>query len=174
MRDRGLHEGVDELLGADISLLRKTQRRHDRRRQGRFERGGLVRIQQHVLDAGGRKPACVLFEHGRFRLRERHLQRAVARVVDVDVGIGAYASDELVVDRKAARCEMEKCGIIAFDRWSEDARGGERRATARFAGIEQRDLRAASRELVRDGAAGDAGADDDDLHETILCGQRES
>ena len=54
---------------------------------------------------------------------------------------------------------------VAFDVGREDAGRGARRALARRPRLEHLHARADSREFVRDGAADDAGADDDDGRE---------
>ena len=61
---------------------------------------------------------------------------------------------------------------MSFDVRSQNAGRGTRRTLPASSRINDAHLSAARRELVSDRIADDAGADDDDLHRTILVGSR--
>jgi hypothetical protein len=82
------------------------------------------------------------------------------------------AADELVVHRKAVRCQAAKLRDVTFDLRGENASGGARGAMRDTTGIKQLNARAATRQLVSDGTPHDARADDGDLHKEILSGPR--
>src|SRR5262245_55056751 len=86
--------------------------------------------------------------------------------------VALHAADELVVHRKAVRCQAAKLGDVTFDLWGENASGGASGAVRDATGVKQLNTRAATRQLVSDGTPHDARADDDDLHKEILSGPR--
>ena len=97
------------------------------------------------------------------RVRERQLEGAVALVDELAAAVGCKARHEVVVERETAVTKAaQQLGAVAFDVRRQDAGRCARRALPRRARFDHLHARAGPGELVRDGAADDAGADDDD------------
>ena len=95
---------------------------------------------------------------------ERHLQRSAANVLHGLPGVLDHVGDELVVEVEAAGGEVEqRLAVVRFDVGGEHARRGLGGTGAYVAPIDYLHLGTAPRQLVGDGAADDAGTNDDDL-----------
>ena len=110
---------------------------------------------QRRASRGGAGASCV----------ERDFERAGAPVRDGDPPLAAATPrDELVVQLEAADGELEqRTAFVRLDVRRQHAGRRLRRAHAGRPIVDDLDRRAAPRQLVRDRAADDAGADDNDV-----------
>ena len=95
-------------------------------------------------------------------LAERHLERAVALIEDVATAVFPQARDERVVERQASRAEIAKTVFVALDVRGQHTRRRTRGAVTWRPRLDDPHARAAARQFPGDGAADDAGADDDE------------
>ena len=80
------------------------------------------------------------------------------------------ASNEVVIERQAAGSEIAQRGNVPFNVGRENPRRRARGAATDAARVNEDHACAAGGELVGNGAADDASADDRDVHRGILSG----
>ena len=99
------------------------------------------------------------------------LKGPVPAVLDGPAGVTGHSRHEAVVLFETADAEPQERARVSFDIWSQNAGGCTCRTLPASALINDAHLSTARRELVRDRIADYTGADDDDLHRTILVGR---
>ena len=111
---------------------------------------------------------------GCLRLVKREPHGPAALVFEGGSGLGLEPCDEAIVGLEAALEQTAQRWRVTFDGGREDAGRRLRGHAADSTRIQHQHRRAAQRELVRDRAADDAGADDGDVHEKSVLSRRES
>ena len=171
LRRRG-HERFDEGRRQHVTV-RRNEEGAVHVRQVRLEPAHLVRVEHAVHHARVGELARQGRQADRLGVGRRHLQSAAARVLDVGARLGAHPLDELVVEGEAPDAKLEEGGDVPLDVGGEHAGG---RASGTLPGrpwVHHVNPRPATRELVCDGAADDACADDRHSHDgKLYCDSR--
>ena len=89
----------------------------------RLQSSRRASIEQRALHARGGERAGITGQRRCLGLVERHLQCSIPLVLNRAARVALDATNEVVVHGEAARGEIAKRGNMAFDLWSEDARG---------------------------------------------------
>ena len=111
-----------------------------------------------------RKGSRRLLEFPGLAVGTRHLQRPQAPVLHGTPRVGGDTGDEAVVVIEAAKPEPEQVCGMSLDAGRQDPGGRPGGALAASAYVDETHLGSTRGQLVRDGRADDAGADDRDLH----------
>ncbi len=139
----------------------------------RFLAANGLRIQQERRHAAALEHASRRAKRLHLRVVDRDIERAGAVIGDANAALRRNALDERVEQREAADREIEeRAALVRLDVRREDPGRGLRRAHPDGALVDDLDRGPAARQLVRDRAADDSGADHDDVggaaHESQL------
>jgi hypothetical protein len=154
----------------NVAVLGHHQRGAHVGRQVRFESPRLVGVDERVRDSARHKRSPLFIEVVDLGIVNGDLKGSVTAVLDGPSGVAGHSRHEAVVLFETADSKPQERARVPFDIWSQNAGGCACRTLPASALVNYAHLSAARRELVRDRIADYAGADDDDLHRTILVG----
>jgi hypothetical protein len=154
----------------NVAVLGHHQRGAHLAGQVRFEPKGLIGVDERMRNVGGHKRTPLFVQVVDLGIVNGDLKGPVPAVLDGPAGVAGHSRHEAVVLFQTADAQPQERARVSFDIWSQNAGGCACRTLPASALINDAHLSAARRQLVRDRIADYAGADDDDLHRTILVG----
>ena len=167
-----VNECGDKSSRMDVAVLGHHQTGAHVGRQVGFEPSRLIGVDERMRNAGGDKRTPLFDEVIDLGIVKGDLKGPGPAVLDGPAGVAGHSRHEAVVLFETADAEPQERARVSFDIRSQNASGCACRTLPASARIDYAHLSAARRELVRDRIADYAGANDDDLHRTILVGGR--